>query len=1158
MRQAPLIILLTMAWVGFVDSSRTAESNQSVEAPVGTIGQPSNGCRVTRQGARVELHSPAFVYTLDTESNLRGRAWKNQLTGRKISLGLGAEVELDLDAAEKRIGITGWKEAGNQRTTHVFLPLEARDKKLTLTLGGFGLYDYRKIDVSINGHEVGVREALQRWHEPGAFDLGPDSKIHPYLRFGQDNIMVIHCQDAILQTERMKEMGVDINLPLKAQWPAQFEQYLTVGTPLSTPRLKVISVQDHTRSEHGNLQVELESADRDLRVKVTYQWNATEPVLHKFIEVQNQSPHERRLMNVRLGNYPTDVNVSDGEQGFPVYLADECFMSVAHPSGWAIGQDQHVLLRQYPGRKLAAGERFQCMEVVYGVAKHEAARQTFLDHVHSRSRRVLRGHDKPYAIWDTFGANEVNGQRVEDGDLNEQYILSMLDKFGEGQKEAGYQFDLVSTDFWVDYAGDLERFDPVRFPNGFTKIKAKLDELGIEAGLWIDSSWKPWTISRNPVVHGNFTHDPAYESGLYGMASLCRATDPIRTMYSTAFAYHIRTNGARLIKCDNLHAICHNPNHPHLPGVYSTEAIHDAVIQTLRDWDAVNPDVFFMLYWGYRSPWWLLHGDTIFESGFHMEAASPGPKPTPYGRDGVTVRLDQGQWWRNDVPPLGKDTLGVWLSDWGWNSHMGKDRWQEAFVMDLCRGSMLAQMWTDHDWLTPPERKQLAEFIALLKARPKCFGNPRFILGNPWKHEPYGYACPDGKEAFVVLNNCTWADVTLPLELNSKWGLADQGEWDIYRWYPQPAKLEQGKAFGRTAAISLRPFEVVLLEVVPKGGRTALPREFAVQPVPAHFADASRSLELAVDSGDSEKTPDKTNSWTILKPVTAVSAKGAILSRQPDHSVLVSGPNVMPEIYTITAHTDLEGITGIRLEVLPDSSLPQKGPGRAENGNFVLNEFRVSAAPGDDPTQASPVLLQNAIADFSQTTFGGWPVGAAIDGDLKTGWQVDPEEGRPHEAIFELKEAAGGKGGSKLTLTLDQNTPEAHTLGHFRLAVTTDKPPLALDIVSRKPEWRVKGQAPACPKGGLLVVSAELTQQGKPFMFKNAQSHFTGRGVLAGHEVPLEPVLRGPGYPASWQAWRIPLKASVTPQLFELQINVTAPADVKLTFTGHFIPAAEL
>jgi hypothetical protein len=37
--------------------------------------------------------------------------------------------------------------------------------------------------------------------------------------------------------------------------------------------------------------------------------------------------------------------------------------------------------------------------------------------------------------------------------------------------------------------------------------------------------------------------------------------------------------------------------------------------------------------------------------------------------------------------------------------------------MDICRGHALAQPWSDPDWLTPPERQQMGEFIALLLTR---------------------------------------------------------------------------------------------------------------------------------------------------------------------------------------------------------------------------------------------------------------------------------------------------------------------------------------------------------------------------------------------------------------------------------------------------------
>ena len=147
--------------------------------------------------------------------------------------------------------------------------------------------------------------------------------------------------------------------------------------------------------------------------------------------------------------------------------------------------------------------------------------------------------------------------------------------------------------------------------------------------------------------------------------------------------------------------------------------------------DRECPEAFLILYWGYRSPWWLLHGDTLFDSGIGIEAASPSSQPAPYARDSVTQKLDQAQRHACDVPALGKDSLGIWLSDWAWNSSIGKERWQEGFVMDISRGSLLAQIWADNDWLSPPEWKQLADFLALLRAEPKCFENPHFILGNP-------------------------------------------------------------------------------------------------------------------------------------------------------------------------------------------------------------------------------------------------------------------------------------------------------------------------------------------------------------------------------------------------------------------------------------------
>ncbi|HZV07461.1 MAG TPA: DUF1549 domain-containing protein [Gemmataceae bacterium] len=175
--------------------------------------------------------------------------------------------------------------------------------------------------------------------------------------------------------------------------------------------------------------------------------------------------------------------------------------------------------------------------------------------------------------------------------------------------------------------------------------------------------------------------------------------------------------------------------------------------------------------------------------------------------------------------------------------------------------------------------------------------------------------------------------------------------------------------------------------------------------------------------------------WTPLEIVKADSKGGATFTPQMDGSLLLSGKNPEKDTYTITAQTKLNGITAIRLEVLPDASLPAKGPGRATNGNFVLNEFTLSfTLPGEK--KAKPIALKNAQADFSQND---WAVAGAIDNNRATGWAVAPEFGKPHTAYFELAAPLSLPTGATLTVTMFQAFGTQHTIGRFRVSLTTSK-----------------------------------------------------------------------------------------------------------------------
>ena len=439
--------------------------------------------------------------------------------------------------------------------------------------------------------------------------------------------------------------------------------------------------------------------------------------------------------------------------------------------------------------------------------------------------------------------------------------------------------------------------------------------------------------------------------------------------------------------------------------------------------------------------------------------------------------------------------------------------------MDICRGSLLAQVWTDTAWLSPPERRQIADFIALLKANPACFANSRFILGNPWNPEPYGYCCTDGTRAFLAINNCSWKDSSIPLRLGPAWGLPDRKAWDIYRWYPDPARLKPaaGQRFGEEAAICLRPFQVVLLEVVPEGTGPSLARSFTEMPIPTRFNEQTRTLEL-VEVAAQTREPAR-SIWTILQPASATSAGGATLTAQKDHSILASGKVASPDTYTITARTELSGITAVQLEALCDPSLPCGGPGRAVNGNFALMELSVTSAPTDAPGKPVPVTLRNPKADFSQTGYGGWPVSAAIDGDPKTGWSIDPEEGARHVAIFEMGKPVGFEGGTILTFSLAQGDRE-HSIGRLRLSVTAAKPPLSL---------------PAANEGTLVRCERPPSSRGGVFVLIGRKGAREPKAKLAGQPVAAVQVWHDRAmYPATWQAWRLEVPPSPTAMALEL------------------------
>lgn len=225
--------------------------------------------------------------------------------------------------------------------------------------------------------------------------------------------------------------------------------------------------------------------------------------------------------------------------------------------------------------------------------------------------------------------------------------------------------------------------------------------------------------------------------------------------------------------------------------------------------------------------------------------------------------------------------------------------------------------------------------------------------------------------------------------------------------------------------------------------------------------------------------------------VVSVDADKAKFETLDDGSVRVSGPLRDNSEYTVVATSDVRPISGFRLEVLADDSLPERGPGRRANGNFVLTDFRLCVPPAE--AEAGAEAETNAAWRFARADYEqkGFPASKAIDKDEKTGWAVGGATGKNHAAVFSLErpieQAAAGVAEFKFVLT--QKYGGKHAIGRFRISAMTGIAPDPMlpdgvrDVLATEPSQRDDKQSKLLLEhyaridpttGGLLRQIAEL------------------------------------------------------------------------------------
>ncbi len=188
-------------------------------------------------------------------------------------------------------------------------------------------------------------------------------------------------------------------------------------------------------------------------------------------------------------------------------------------------------------------------------------------------------------------------------------------------------------------------------------------------------------------------------------------------------------------------------------------------------------------------------------------------------------------------------------------------------------------------------------------------------------------------------------------------------------------------------------------------------------------------------------------------PISNAKAISTKLQKQPDGSYLAQNKTPKTDSYTLEVSGHAKPITALQIEVLPDDSLPGKGPGYNKGGNFVLTKFAVTLQRGKTTQE---LILHSPKADFEQKTF---TADKTLDGDDQTGWAG--AIGKRGAFTVQFSEPLVMQSGDKLTLRLDQNYKQSgHTIGRFRILAASEEtedsivPNAIRKILSEEPKRR--------------------------------------------------------------------------------------------------------
>ena len=224
-------------------------------------------------------------------------------------------------------------------------------------------------------------------------------------------------------------------------------------------------------------------------------------------------------------------------------------------------------------------------------------------------------------------------------------------------------------------------------------------------------------------------------------------------------------------------------------------------------------------------------------------------------------------------------------------------------------------------------------------------------------------------------------------------------------------------------------------------------------------------------------------SWTPMVPTERMAKHGSRLQPQDDGSILATGPVPARDTYELVFTPGKRTIHALRIEVLPDPSLPHGASGRADDGRFILGKIEAHFASVADSRDPPPIVFALAQADVVQksdedehylTAIEPGAIAGAVgiveeqDGDEEEtfkfgfggGWTVAGDERKePREAVLVPSEPLVCNETSLLRVSLTMGSPAKFKslIGRFRVSACEESRVRTLLLPLQPSTWQALG-----------------------------------------------------------------------------------------------------